>query len=121
MALANGALLKQETNGNMETFYWKLDKPCPSYLICLAVGEFDVVKDSPGQILDSSTIPIQYYAPKGLYPLADIRRAFDQTPSMIQWIQKKLNVKFPWPKYFQVAAPVYCFLKIGCSRSDGEY
>lgn len=41
-ALANGRLVKEEGN----VFHWVLDEArCPSYLICVAVGEFEVVQD----------------------------------------------------------------------------
>lgn len=33
----------------------------------------------------------QYYAAKG-YEEEDLKRAFDETPAMIQWLQKKVGV-----------------------------
>jgi aminopeptidase N len=102
IALANGSFLKEttDTTNGMKTTYWHLtDYLCPSYLICVAVGEFERVVDS-----SVDGIPVEYYAPKG-YPPEDIRRAFEKTPSMIKWLQKKLDSKFPWPKYFQIASP----------------
>lgn len=86
-------------DGKTKCSTWELtDDVCPSYLICLAVGDYERVVD---ETVDG--IPLEYYGPSGYLP-ADIKRAFDKTPSMIRWMQKKLDLAFPWPKYFQVAS-----------------
>lgn len=99
-ALANGRLQREEKlEGGKLASHWKLNNTCPSYLICLAVGEFERVDDE-----SVNDMPISYFAVKGT-PSSNIMRAFDQTPSMVKWIQKKLDSPFPWPKYYQIAAP----------------
>jgi hypothetical protein len=48
VALANGAFVgeKVSQDGTMKTTSWKLDSHvCPSYLICIAVGDFEQVGD----------------------------------------------------------------------------
>ena len=109
VALANGSLVSSEKSGDgLKVVKYKLsDNVCPSYLICWAVGEFTEVRDRDGEIIASgtskkSTIPISYFAPK-MYAPEDIKRAFDQTPDMISWLQRKLDSPFPWPKYYQIA------------------
>ena len=99
IALANGQLEKEEVSGDLKTTFWKLEQTCPSYLICLAVGEFERVDDTPVE-----NMPIAYFAPRGT-PHDNMRRSFDKTPSMVRWLQQKLDSKFPWPKYFQIVAP----------------
>lgn len=100
VAIANGALVSSKANADgTQTTRYRLEHKCPSYLICFAVGEFIQVDD--GEV---DGMPIKYFAPKGTDP-GDLKRAFDQTPSMVRWLSKKLNVKFPWPKYYQFAAP----------------
>jgi aminopeptidase N len=96
VALANGKLVKQEhfviNNKKKKLTIWKLDSLCPSYLACVAVGYFREVVDGD----------YKYFAPMK-YSAEDIYRSFDKTPKMVEWIQAKLGVKFPWPKYYQIA------------------
>ncbi|KAI9140970.1 peptidase family M1-domain-containing protein [Paraphysoderma sedebokerense] len=101
IAVANGSWISEslDNDAGMKTTNWKLDYPCPSYLLCLAVGEFEEVDHGA---VDG--MPIKYYAVKGT-PSVNILNAFDQTPSMVKWLSKKLGVKFPWPKYYQIANP----------------
>lgn len=97
-SLANGTLTSSETNGEYTTTQWDLDYPCPSYLVCFAVGDFIEVDD--GEVDNK---PIKYFADKG-YKKEDLLRAFDKTPAMIKWLQKKVGVPFPWSKYYQIAS-----------------
>ncbi|KAI9321445.1 peptidase family M1-domain-containing protein [Dichotomocladium elegans] len=98
-SLANGALISKETEDGYTTTRWELNFPCPSYLICFAVGDFISVDDEE---VDGKQI--KYYAPSGFEP-ADLKRSFGKTPDMIRWLQAKVGVPFPWPKYYQIAVP----------------
>jgi len=95
--LANGALISEETNNGLKTAHWKLDYPCPSYLACFAIGEFSEYKDEPLR-----DMPIAYYADKSYTP-EQLQRTFAPTRKMLIWMEKKLGMDFPYPKYFQVA------------------
>ena len=95
--LANGALVSEEIRKGMKTAHWKLDYPCPSYLACFAIGEFSVFKDKPLR-----DIPIAYYADKSYTP-EQLQRTFEPTRKMLIWMEKKLGMAFPYPKYFQIA------------------
>ncbi|KAI3635629.1 hypothetical protein MIR68_006267 [Amoeboaphelidium protococcarum] len=101
ISMANGKFVKEDlsSDGRKKTTYWSLEHLCPSYLVCIAVGDFEEVDG--GQV---DGMPIKYFAPKGLYTPQDIARSFDKTPSMVKWLSNKLAYKFPWPKYYQVAA-----------------
>jgi aminopeptidase N len=59
-AIGGGKLLDVTNNGNgTHTFRWYLDKPVPTYLISIAIGEYELVADTfPGEERD---IPITYY------------------------------------------------------------
>jgi aminopeptidase N len=99
--VANGILQSKKTLDNDSIIsHWRLDYPCPSYLCCVAVGEFVVVED--GLALDS--IPVVYMASKGTSE-QDVRRTFDRTKSMLEWLVRKLATPFPFPKYYQIALP----------------
>jgi aminopeptidase N len=95
--LANGALISEETKDGMKTAHWKLDYPCPSYLACFAIGEFSEYQDEPLR-----DMPIAYYADKSYTP-EQLKRTFDPTRKMLVWMEKKLGMNFPYPKYFQIA------------------
>ncbi|KAI9494934.1 peptidase family M1-domain-containing protein [Zychaea mexicana] len=98
-SLANGALISEQTENGYTTTRWKLDYPCPSYLVCFAVGDF--VSVDAGQV-DGK--PVKYYTARG-YASDDLERSFGKTPDMIKWLEAKVGVPFPWPKYYQIALP----------------
>lgn len=95
--LANGALISEDVNNGVKTANWKLDYPCPSYLACFGIGEFSEYKDKPLR-----DIPIAYYADKSYTP-EQLQRTFHATRDMLVWMEKKLGMDFPYPKYFQLA------------------
>ncbi len=95
--LANGALVSEKQADGLKTAHWKLDYPCPSYLACFAIGEFSVFNDEPLR-----DMPIAYFADKSYTP-EQLQRTFAPTRKMLIWIEQKLGMDFPYPKYFQVA------------------
>lgn len=95
--LANGALISESVVNGLKTSHWKLDYPCPSYLACFAVGEFSSYEDEPLR-----DIPIAYFADKSYTP-EQLKRTFEPTRKMLVWMEKKLGMAFPYPKYFQIA------------------
>ncbi|RLA69202.1 MAG: hypothetical protein DRG30_10425, partial [Epsilonproteobacteria bacterium] len=95
--LANGALVSETINGGMKTSHWNLDFPCPSYLACFAIGEFSVYEDEPLR-----DMPIAYFADKSYSP-EQLQRTFEPTRKMLIWMEQKLAMAFPYPKYFQIA------------------
>jgi len=100
--LANGALISEKENDDgTKTAHWKLDHPCPVYLLTIAIGEFVEYKDREADA-GQGPIPISYYTTKNYVP-EDLKRAFDRTPSMLEWLNKKFKTPIEWPKYFQIA------------------
>ena len=95
--LANGALISEKVEAGMKTAHWKLDYPCPSYLACFAIGEFSTYEDEPLR-----DIPIAYFADKSYSP-EQLKRTFEPTRKMLIWMEEKLGMAFPYPKYFQIA------------------
>lgn len=95
--LANGALISEEISAGVKTSHWKLDYPCPSYLTCFAIGEFSEYQDEPLR-----DMPIAYFADKS-YTSDQLKRTFGATRDMLIWMEKKLGMDFPYPKYFQLA------------------
>ena len=98
--LANGLRVGEEmhTDGT-KTVHWKLKQPCPSYLVCLAVGDF--VRASGGALGD---VEIAFFgAPP--HTEAHLQLSFGPTRSMLEWMTRKLESAFPFPKYFQLCLP----------------
>jgi aminopeptidase N len=104
VAVANGTLVKETIDGDKKTTVYDHDFPCPSYLTCIVVGDFVSIDDRPATLMNGTKLPIKYFAPKNIKP-AELKRGLDSTPAMIEWIEKRLKVAIPWPKYFQICAP----------------
>ncbi|EWM30660.1 peptidase m1 membrane alanine aminopeptidase [Nannochloropsis gaditana] len=85
------------------TTCWRLDIPCPSYLLCVAAGALALFKEASEEskaLLPGC--PIAYIAPVGVEE-RNVRLAFEPTARMLHWIANKVgNGTFPFPKYYQV-------------------
>ena len=100
--LANGQLSQELTHEDgTKTAIWTLDFPCPSYLICFALGEFTRVED--GQFEGK---PLAYFGARDKTP-EDLLRSFGRTQAMLAWMTQKLDMPFPFPKYYQFALPAF--------------
>ncbi len=98
--LANGTLQDESDHEDgTKTAHWHLDFPCPSYLCCIAVGEFVRADDEAVE-----GCPIAYFAAPPFTP-EHLQRSFGRTPQMLEWLQKRLGNPFPFKKYFQIALP----------------
>jgi aminopeptidase N len=103
--LANGYLVEESEQGDgTKTAHWRLEQPCPSYLICVAVGEFTHADD--GEFLDGGNpIPVAYFA-GAEHSVDDVHRTFAPTKRMLAWMTELLHLPFPYPKYYQIALPI---------------
>jgi aminopeptidase N len=100
-AISNGRLVRKAARGREALFHWKQEIPHATYLVTLAVGEFSEIKETwRGK-------PVLYYVPKGRED--DARRAFGQTPKMMEFFSRKIGVPYAYPKYAQVAALDFIF------------
>jgi len=93
--LSNGLLITQKSleNGNrVDT--WALKKPHAPYLAFIAAGQYEIIKDSKGDL------PINYYVESDY--LEESKIIFKQTPEMIAFFENLLNVDYPWSVYNQV-------------------
>jgi aminopeptidase N len=117
----NGVMTKSNLDSprnGFTTTYFSNEFLTPSYLICIAVGDFITVNDDP-----VGDIPIKYIAPRGIDP-SDLKRSFGETPKMMKWLQDKLDFPFPWKKYDQIVSIHIMGNFKGCLlifRCDGEY
>ena len=97
--LSNGSLVNQANVGNNRTDYWKFEQKHAPYLAFMAVGEFEIIKDS------YKNIPVNYYVEKEFAPYA--KDIFGLTPEMIGFFSDKLGVEYPWEKYSQIVVRDY--------------
>jgi aminopeptidase N len=102
--LANGILIEEVDHGDgTKTAHWKLEQLCPSYLVCLAIGDFTHAAD--GEFNDGEkSIEVAYFCSRE-HSAEDLLRTFGPTKAMLAWMTEKLAMPFPYPKYYQYALP----------------
>ncbi|MBF6568407.1 MAG: DUF3458 domain-containing protein [Candidatus Binataceae bacterium] len=102
-AISNGALVATTANSacRTKTWHWRQEVPHCAYLITLAAGEFVELRDQAGEV------PVLYYVHPGREE--DARRAFGNTPRMIQFYERIIGVPYPYAKYAQVAVTDFIF------------
>ncbi len=102
-AVSNGALLSTASDSarGTRTFHWRHDVAHSAYLISLAAGEFVEIRDRAGDV------PVLYYVHQSREE--DARRAFGNTPRMIQFFERRIGVPYPYAKYSQVAVTDFIF------------
>jgi aminopeptidase N len=92
--LSNGKLLASRTIDDKSlTFHWKQDKPHPSYLVSLVVGQFAIVKED-------GPVPLYYLVPPKRKD--DVSRTFGRTREMMEVFSRRFGIDYPWEKYAQV-------------------
>lgn len=103
--LSNGKLMSSTVNKDgTRTDYWKQTKPISMYLYMIAVGEFNITKDSYTKS-DGSKLDVDYYVePEWAYQAKNI---YGNTPEMIGFFSKLLGVEYPWSKFSQIVVREY--------------
>ncbi len=97
--LSNGALVATtDAPDDARTFHWKMDQPFSSYLITLAVSEFNVFRD------EAAGVPVEYYVLKNVDE-ETARRFMGLTPRMIEFFNEVTGQPYPYPKYATVCLP----------------
>jgi aminopeptidase N len=88
---SNGRLVEVTQEGNRKTYHWLESHQIATYLIDFAISDYAVIEDSLG------SLPVNHY----VYPAleARARRDFSRTPEMIDALQTRLGVPYPFDKY----------------------
>ncbi|WP_337175869.1 M1 family aminopeptidase [Paludisphaera sp.] len=99
--VSNGALVATtDAPDGGRSFHWKMDQPHASYLVTLAVSEFNVFRD------EAAGVPVEYYVLKNVdEPTA--RRFMGLTPKMMTFFAEVTGQPYPYPKYAQVCLPEF--------------
>jgi len=91
--ISNGSLISDKPKGDRHTVVWRLDQPHSGYLNCLAVGLFDIYRDSwRGK-------PLIMTCPKGMGDR--LQSTFASTKDILNYFSDVLDYPYPWPKYAQ--------------------
>jgi aminopeptidase N len=98
--LGNGALQGTVAHDDgTATTTWRCAQRCPSYLLCIVVG--DLVRHDAAPWGET---PLAWFAPAP-HSAETLERSFGGTAAMLDWITARLDRPLPWPKYFQFAVP----------------
>ncbi|MGI8935559.1 MAG: M1 family aminopeptidase [Phormidesmis sp.] len=100
-AVSNGELVSTETEGSDKIYHWKLEKVHPSYLMTLAIGSFDEIKD------EWQGKPVSYYFEKG--HKAEAKLTMGKTPQMMDALSKWFGYPYPFSNYDQVCVSDFIF------------
>ena len=100
-AISNGELVNVEEGGDFKFFHWVQQQVHPTYLMTLAVGDFDEIRDA------WEGIPVTYYVAKGRRE--DAQRTMGKTPAMIAFFSDRFGYRYAFPKYAQVCVTDFTF------------
>ena len=99
--VSNGELVEVKEDGDYKIHHWHQKQVHPTYLMALAVGEFDVIQDQ------WQDVPVTYYVAKGRKDQGQL--TMGKTPQMIEFFSEKYGYKYAYPKYAQVCAADFIF------------
>lgn len=96
VVVSNGRMIKLDENSDgTRTFHWACGVPNSTYLIAVAVGQFDSLVET-----SSSGVRCVYYCRKGMGDW--LAASMGETPNMIDFFEKATGVHFPYEQYAQV-------------------
>ena len=101
VAISNGDLEVADHGNGERTYHWSQRRPHSNYLISVYVGEFEKGELPPAL----GSIPVAYWVPKGRSQEGAF--AFRNTTKMVEFFSTRLNYRYPWEKYDQIAVPDY--------------
>lgn len=108
--VSNGKLISVAMNekGSAKVWKYEMQKPMSSYLVMLAIGQFDHKK-----LYSSSKIPLDlYYKPEDA---SKIESTYRYSKQIFDFLEKETGFNYPWDIYKQV--PVHDFLYAGMENT----
>lgn len=110
--ISNGVLEQKTREGEMYIWEFDMDQPMATYLLAVAVGDFDYREG-----VSTSGIPQKWYFPRGT---ADrFEPTYRYSVEIFDWLESYLGVAYPWEKYEQV--PVRDFMYGGMENTGATF
>lgn len=106
--ISNGILKNKTENGNQISWQYRMRKPMSSYLLMLAIGNFEKQTQK-----SQAGIPLEMY-----FESKDASRfepTYRYSKEIFDFFEKEIGVKFPWKIYKQL--PVRDFLYAGMENT----
>ncbi len=100
--LSNGVLKSKKDLGDKTEYHWHLDTPQSSYLIMMAAGKYDVIRDH------WQDVELLYIVPPGTKKSV-VDSAFGLTPDMIGFFSRTTGIRYPFKKYGQVVVQNFLY------------
>jgi alanyl aminopeptidase len=98
-AVSNTPVVSESKKDAQKTIRFTKTKPLPSYLIAMAVGEFEYTP------IVGMSVPGRVIAPKGQGRLTKL--AAEVTPALLAGLEKYFGGKYPFEKIDLIAVPEY--------------
>ena len=107
--VSNGILIKSESTNNQISWHYRMKKPMSSYLLALAVGKYEIMKQD-----SKSGISLQMY----IEPDDENKYAttYYKSKFIFDFLEKEIGYNYPWQVYKQI--PVRNFLYAGMENTS---
>ena len=107
--LSNGKSKNDEVvDFESKTFSFKMEKPMSSYLVMLAIGNFEKQETK-----SKSGTPLEFYIDKS--DVSKFEPTYRYSKQIFDYLEQEIGVKYPWKIYRQV--PVRDFLYAGMENT----
>lgn len=107
--LSNGKLKNDDVvDFESKTYSFKMEKPMSSYLVMLAIGNFEKQETK-----SKSGTPLEFYIDKN--DIAKFEPTYRYSKQIFDYLEQEIGVKYPWKIYRQV--PVRDFLYAGMENT----
>jgi len=107
--ISNGLLIKKVNSGDNISWQYAMEKPMSSYLVMLAIGHFQMLKQTA-----TSEIPLEFYYEKE--DSSRVEPTYRDSRKVFDYLEKEIGVPYPWGIYRQI--PVRDFLYAGMENTS---
>ena len=94
VVLSNGRKVAEEKSAGLVAVHWSQDKPHANYLVTLIAGHWQKLEAR------YKDLPLAFWTTPSDFPQAS--SSFRETPDMLAFFEREIDVPFPWAKYDQV-------------------
>ena len=107
--ISNGKCVKTNISANLKTWQYRMKNPMSSYLLMLAIGDFDKKVEK-----SKSKIPLEMYFHKE--DISKFETTYRYSKNIFDFLENEIGVKYPWEIYKQI--PVRDFLYAGMENTS---